>query len=427
MSKIIAFDFASSGIRALAAEVLSNNTVRIFSEENRKAEAICNGVLEHPSGTAYSVPALFKELYNSSGVRNLPSTFSVSLGGKGFRIVKASVEKKLNKSKIITEEIIDKMAEECEKSYIRDGLFVYEVIPVMYEVDGVTHESPEGLKGNYITGNYHLVVGSDKVKYNLDKCMERIGNHEVDCMPLSADAFSFVVSTEDERNQGCAVINLGDTSTTLAIYRDELLQHLLVVPLGGRNITIDIEELGISDEKAEKLKRIKGVAMESMVDKPINIKIPSKHIESEHVVVSSKLLAQIVEARLEEIFYHIFDTLSVNEKEIPGGIILTGGGANLTGIREFVEQKSGISTRYGDHSGWLTEDTSEHFRDARYSQIIGTILLTKLSKEVQMQPEIIEVGKTKKKSGKRRSLREKITQGFFRFFEDDTELQTSAG
>ncbi len=424
MNKIIAFDFASSGIRALAAEVMPDNTVRVLSEESRKAEGIRNGVIGHPSGTAFSVPALIKELQNSAGVRDLPSEFSVSLGGKGFRIVQVSVEKKLSRSKPITDELIDKMADDCTKSYSRDGLFVYDTIPVIYEVDDVELEKPEGMKGSYIIGNYNLVVGSDQVKYQLDKCMERIGNHEVGFMPLSADAFSFVVTSEEERRDGCAVINLGDTSTTIAIYRDELLQHLLVVPLGGRTITNDIEEIGITEEKAEKLKCLKGVAMESMVEKPVNIKIPAKNPDAEPVVVTNKFLALIIEARLDEIFYHIIELLKKQEKEIPRGIILTGGGANMTGIAEYIEERSGIATRYGDHSGWLTDDTPEHFRDSSYSQVIGTILLTKLSREVQVQPEIIDVSETKKKSAKRKSIRHKITQGFFRFFEDDTNLSS---
>lgn len=427
--KIVAFDFASTGIRAIAAEVSpDNNSVRILSEERKRAEGIKNGIIEQPSGTAFNVGALWKELNNSSGFNDVVKSFSTSFGGKSMRIIRMSVEKKLNRSKEITAEQIDAMAEECEKSFLQDGMMVYDTIPVMYEVDGLEMERPEGQKGGYIKGSYYLVVGSSMMKTQLDKCMSRVASCDVEYMPLSADAFSVAVTEEEERESGCAVINMGDSSTTLAIYQGELLQQLLVVPLGGKNITRDIEEIGISEQNAERLKCAKGFARESYVDAPINIKIPAKKADDEPVVVTNLFVSMIIEARLDEIFGPIFKILDESRDELPYGIVLTGGGANLKSIREYVEDSSGIPTRYGDHSGWFTEDTSPEFYRPEYSQLTGTVLLTHEYRQEHHHPVVIaeEVSRTKKKSG-RRSLREVFTQGFIRFFEEDTEIQETDG
>lgn len=419
--KIVAFDFASTGIRAVAAEVMEDNSVRILSEESRKAEGVKHGIIGQPSGTAFSISALWKELQNSAELKDTVKSFSTSFGGRSMSIVRATVEKKLSKHKAITEDQIDAMALECEQSYQKEGMLVYDTIPVMYELDGKVLEKPEGLKGNRIVGTYHLVVGNELMKTQLDKCMERIYNCSIEFMPLAADAFSIAVTDEPERKEGCAVINLGDTSTTLAIYQNEILQQLLVVPLGGRNITHDIEEIGISEAHAEKLKCLKGTAKQEYIDKAVNIKIPSREPDAEPVVVQNTFLAMVIEARLDEMFQPIFEMLQQHAHDLPHGIILTGGGASLNKICEYINENTGIATRYGDHTDWLTPDTPQKYGAFEYSQLIGTILLTQSNRE-DKKPVETETEGSKKKSPKRKSLREFFTQGFIDFFEDDTDL-----
>jgi len=421
-NRLVAFDFAGTGIKAIAAEVMENNAIRIISEEKRKVDEIKYGIIGQPSGTAFNVVALLKELHNSSGMQEPIKKFSVSFGGKSMKIVEAKVQKKLNRSKPITEEMINAMAEECEKSYQIEGMEVYDTIPVMYEVDGIEMEKPEGQKGNSIAGYYHLVVGSALMKTQLHKCMERIYNCRIEYMPMAAEAFSVAVSEEDERKAGCALINMGDTSTTLAIYRDEILQYLLVVPLGGKNITKDIEEIGITEDYAEKLKCRKGTSMQQFVDVPVNIRIPAKNPGDEAVTVTNLFISMIIESRLDEIFYPIFQALQERKKELPYGIIITGGAAKLDKMKEYIEAKTGIDTRYGDHSGWLTEDTPSKYYDPEYAQLIGTILLTHDYRLENQKQIAVEEVKAEKKKKSRRSLSEALGQKIFKFFEDDTEL-----
>ena len=420
--KLVAFDFAGTGIKAIAAEVMDNNAIKIISEEARKVEGIKYGIIGQPSGTAFNVVALLKELHNSSGMQEQIKKFSVAFGGKSMKIVEASVQKKLNKTKPITEEMINAMADECEKSYQVEEMEVYDTIPVMYEVDGVTMEKPEGQKGSIIVGTYHLVVGSALMKTQLYKCMERIYNCRIEHMPLAAEAFSIAISEDEERKAGCALINMGDSSTTLAIYKDEILQYLLVVPLGGRNITKDIEEIGITEEYAEKLKCKKGTSMQQFVDVPVNIRIPAKNPQDEPVTVTNLFISMIIESRLDEIFNPIFQALMEREKELPSGIIITGGAAKLDKMKEYLEAKTGITTRYGDHSGWLTEDTPEKYFNMEYAQLVGTIILTNEYREENQKLIEIEETKPAKKPKNKSSFGDKLGQRIFNFFGEDTDL-----
>lgn len=420
---IIAFDFGSSNIRTVAAEVLSSDKIRILSEETKKADGIRNGIIGHPSGTAFSVTTLMKEVNNSAGLKDSVKHFSFALSGKGMRIVEASVEKRLNKSKPITDQLIDNLAAECEKSFDKPGKLVYDIIPVMYEIDGREYENPEGLKGNYIIGHYHLVVGSEEIRYQYDKLRERMAHNGIEFMPLAAEAFSVAVTTAEERTNGCAVICFGDTSTIMAVYQDEILCDLLVVPFGGRNITADIEELGMTADYAEKLKCRKGVAWQNGLEQIVNIQVPAREPGEAPILVKSDFLAMIIEARLDEMMSPLYEILETYGEQLSSGIILTGGGSELQLLSEYVEDRTGLQTRYGDHRQYLSDDTSPVYGHRRYAQIIGTILLTYANRQINHKPVTHEKGGTKKKSGKSNPLTRAFTQGIFKFFEEDSEIQ----
>jgi len=420
---IIALDFGSSNIRTVAAEVLSTDRIRILSEETKKADGIRNGIIGHPSGTAFSVSTLMKEVNNSAGLRESVRHFSFALSGKGMRIVEASVEKRLNKSKPITDELIDNLAADCERSFVKPGKLVYDIIPVMYEIDGREYENPEGQKGNYIIGHYHLVTGSEEIRYQYDKLRERMAHNGIEYMPLAAEAFSVAVTTAEERMNGCAVICFGDTSTILAVYDKEILTKLLIVPFGGRNITADIEELGMTTDYAEKLKCRKGVALQEGVEEVVNIQVPAKESGAPPILVKNDFLAMIIEARLDELMSPVYELLESYKEQLPAGVILTGGGSELQLMREYIEDRTGLQTRYGDHSHLLSDDTSPAFAHRRYAQIIGTILLTHANRQLNQKPVLPGKSGTKKKPGKSNPIKRAFTQGIFKFFEEDSEIQ----
>ncbi len=422
---LIALEFAATGIRAMAAELLDNKCIRILSDEHRKADGIKNGIIGQASGTAFNVSAVLKELQNSAGLHNPIREMSAAVGGKGMKVVPFSVEQRFRKKTEITSELIDKMAHSCEEDFIQPGIAVYDVIPIRYRVDGREMEKPEGQKANEIVGEYHLVTGSEQIKIQLQKCMERIYHTDIDSMPVAAEAFSKAVTTDEEREEGCAVINFGHSSTTLAIYRNEILQHISVVPLGGYHITHDIEETGISEASAEKLKCLKGVCMKHLIEQPVNIKIAHRDPEKQPVVLTDQFLALIIEARLDEIMEPIFRELKARQRDLPHGIVLTGGGSRLGKLQEYIELRTDIYTRYGDHSIWLSADSDPHYSEPEYSQLVGTLLLasSSIADELEQQRKKEEAGEGKKKQPRRRFFRDSISQGIFRFFEDDSDLQ----
>ena len=418
-NKIIAIDFGSTRISAMAAEVLENGALKIYSEEAKVSDDVRWGIVEKPSGASFKVSELFKLLKNSAKMPDI-SNVSVSFGAKSMKQISVSISRFVGKPNVVTEDLLADMLDECERKAQQPDTTVFDVIPLSYLLDGEKFDEPVGQTAKQISATYNVVFGNSIIKSELERCFDRTGI-VLEYSPLAAEALSTVVLEDQEREVGCALINFGATTTTLAVYHDGVLQNLMVIPLGAKNITKDIQELGISEINAERLKCLKGSALESMVDEPIYIQIAAVEEGNPPVRISTKFLANIIEARLEEILQPVFDIITQLPFDLEAGIAITGGGSKLKNIIEFIAEKTGISARFGNHSEWLSDDSNEKYHDPSYAQLIGTILLTHEYRKEHPVEEFIKELEKKPKLPKKR-FGDKVSEGFFKFFNDDNKL-----
>ena len=420
-NKLIAVDFGSTCISVMAAEVLENGAVKVLSEESKPSDEVKWGIVEKPTGASFKVSELLKLLKNSSKISDI-SPVSVAVGAKSMKIIPATVNRSLGKLYEITDDLLADMLEECEKNIANPNITVFETIPVSYTVDGKKMDDPVGQNAKQITATYNVVVGNSIIKAELERCFDRTGV-VMEYNPLAVQALSTVVLEDQEREVGCALINLGATTTSLAVYHDGVLKNFIVVPLGANNITKDIQELGINEANAEKLKCLKGFALDSLVEEPVFIQVAAVEEGAKPVRISTKFLATIIEARLEEILQPVFDIISNLPFTLEAGIVITGGGAKLNSIIEFITEKIGIYSRIGDHSDWLSEDTDKKYYDPKYALLVGTILLTHDYRiehpEVEKNLEIQE--NTKKLPGK--GLINKLTKRYTDYFGSQSEIK----
>ena len=416
-NNIIAFDLGSSRISAMAAEVQADDTLKILAEESKPSEDIRYGIVEQVSGAAFKINELNKLLQNSAKIPEIKK-ISLSVGGKSMTQVPVSVSRVVENSNTISESLLADMMDESQRKSQKQDTTIFDSIPVSYIVDGERMDEPVGQAGMQITANYQVVMANSSVKDGIDRCLDRTGIID-ERVWIAVEAISAAVLEEEDREEGCALINFGANTTTLAIYEEGVLQKLLVIPLGGKNITRDIQELGISEEHAEKLKCIKGSALEALVENPVNIQIPSIEDPNSQIKISTKFLAMIIEARTEEILEPIFSTMESYPADLKAGIIITGGASKLNNLVEFIDQRTGQPTRYGDHSAWLAEGTDEKYLDPVYSQIIGTIVLTHDWRKENPEVEVLTVKEPKiKKPG----IKTRIATGFIDFFGDDNKM-----
>lgn len=420
-NKLIAIDFGSTHISVMAAEVMENGAVRILSEESKPADDIKWGIVEKPSGASFKVSELLKLLKNSAKMQDI-SLVSVAVGAKSMKSVQISISRFVGVSNVVSELLLSDMLDECKRKVAIPDTTVFDITPSAYLLDGVRMDDPVGYTAGQITGIYNVVLGNKIIKTELERCIDRTGIM-LECSPMMVEAVSTAVLEENEQKVGCALINLGATTTTLAVYHDDILQKLLTVPLGANNITKDIQELGITEMNAERLKCLKGAAMEMLVEEPVYIQIAAAEAAAEPVKISTQFLATIIEARLEEMLAPVFEVIDSLPFKLEAGIVLSGGGAKLNGIVEYITQKTGVYSRIGDHSGWLVPQTHEHFQDPIYAQLVGTILLNnEYRKEHPIEDTVKEPEKKPKLPGKKLGTR--ITEGFFNFFNDDNKMNS---
>jgi cell division protein FtsA len=417
-NNIVYIEMGGSHISAIAGYVEDNHALKILGEQKRLSDDIKSGVIEKISGAAFKINGTIKLLQNSLKLQPI-KVASISVNARSMKNFNFSLENKVNS--IVTDKLLNELKSRCIKNVETDKVHVFQCIPLNYYINGKNVENPLGIHASQIEVEYNLIVGNELVMESIERCFERTGI-AVDYIHLGMEAIATAILDEEEKNDGCAVISFGATTTSLGIYLNGKLQDYLVIPLGGTNITKDIQELGISFENAETLKCKVGHAMEKFVRKPANIEVPAENPSMGKIKVSTQFLSTIIEARLEEMLEPLFQQLNSIPYPLHSGIVITGGGSKLKNIMDFIEEKTGLKVRMGSHEDWLSEDTDEHFFEPEYAEAVGSLLLT--NELINQEKEIKAAIESKIPSKFLSKIKDKINNGMESLFKYD-DLETN--
>ncbi len=389
---LIAIDLGSTHLTAVAASMTPQGALHLLAVEESKVRVVNRGVILNTSSASYEMNKMLKLLKNRlRSTQEITSAF-VTIGGRGMKIVELDISHQFQATKRVTPQLIGEMNQECrmQVELQNEGVCVLDVLPNYYvlsgrgRVDNIMDERVSHLKANY-----SVVVGLPTLKSGIEGCFDRSGVM-IEQYALKMDAEAVALLSEQEREGGVAVIDLGGGTTMLSVYVNGALVDLHVVPLGAENITRDIQYASISDAYAEKLKTKMGYAMVSQVPKIQKINVPNVDPEKGMVSVKNTDLAGIIEARLNEMLRPIFERLKECEYDLPHGIVLTGGGALLKGVAEYVEQATGLSTSIGSHKEWLAEGTEQEYEAPNYSQVVGMLAIGAQYRKENVKPEKVK-------------------------------------
>ena len=371
---IVYVDFGGSHISAIAGVVQDNHALKILGEQSRPSDDVKNGIVKKITGAAFKVNETTKLLQNSLKWKDRISVVSLSINAKTMRHHTISIEKQI--PNIVTDKLLKDMEAESLEEVKTSDIMVFSSIPLAYYIDEKRMDSPLGQKGKMLRVDYNLIIGNNQVKEALERTFERTGI-AVNYIHLGIEAIATAVLDKKDKEVGCALINLGATTTTLGVYCEGKLQEFFVMPFGGLNITKDIQELGISFKNAEILKCKIGTAMQEPIDEPLNIRIPKENSDdNDSIVISTSFLATIIEARLDEILSPLIEKIDMIPYPLNSGIIITGGASKLKNLSEFIQEKTGFQVRMGSHAEWLSDDTDPKFYEPEYAQAVGSILMT---------------------------------------------------
>jgi cell division protein FtsA len=248
------------------------------------------------------------------------------------------------------------------------------VLPQEYIIDeqaGI--KEPLGMSGVRLTAKVHIITASSSAIQNIIKCANK-GGLQVDQIVLQPLASALAVLSEDEKELGAALVDIGGGNVHLAIFSDGSIVHTHVIPIGGNHLTNDIAVgLRTPAEEAEKIKIKYGCAMTQLVSRDENIEVPSVGGRQPRVL-SRQILAQIVEPRVEEIFQLVHKEIQTSGYEdlLASGVVITGGTTLMEGMPEMAEEVLGMPVRRGYPQG--VGGLTDVIKSPAYSTAVGLVL-----------------------------------------------------
>lgn len=334
---IVAIELGSTKIVGVAGRKELDGSFSIIAVAKEDASAcIRKGVVYNIDKTVTCIKNIVGKLENT--LKHKIARVYVGVGGQSLRSIKNVVGKDLPTNTIVSVDMIDELRDTNRNMPYPDMEILNAAIQE-YKVDNQLQIDPVGIPCQHLDGNFLNIVWRKSFYSNLNKCFE-LANLKIAELRISLLTLANNVLTEAEKRAGCVLVDLGADTTSVAVYHKNILRHLAVIPLGGNNITKDIASEQIDEEVAERMKLKYGNAWSTE-----NTNGTSESISIDNDRSIDKLrFNQIVEARTEEIVLNVMHQIPYeNSNNLLGGIILTGGGANLKNIEAVFRNQPGIS------------------------------------------------------------------------------------
>ncbi len=298
----------------------------------------------------------------------------------------------------VNQKDVDQLIDNMHRLVMNPGEEVIHVIPQEYIIDNESGiKNPIGHAGIRLEGNFHIITGQVSAVKNIFKCVNRAGLEIVD-LHLEPLASADAVLSDEEKEAGVVLVDIGGGTTDVAVFYDGIIRHTAVIPFGGNIVTEDIKEgCSIIRSQAEQLKVRFGsaLAQENQENEIISIPGLSGRPPKE---VSVKLLAQIIQARMEEILEFVLYEIKSSgyERKLSAGIVVTGGGSMLKHLQQLVMLTSGMDCRVGTPNKHLTSADNE-LKNPLYATGVGLVMkgIEKYERESKRglnfnKPEVVE-------------------------------------
>lgn len=371
---VVGLDIGTTKIVAMVGRRNEFGKIEILGYGKADSIGVMRGIVANIEQTVQSIQDAIKEAEAKSGV----DIKFVNVGIAGQHI-KSLQHRGIRTRNSLEDEIaqpdIDALIEDMYKLVMLPGEEIIHVLPQEYIVDSEQGiKNPIGMSGIRLEANFHIITGQVTAAKNIYKCVHKAGL-EVTELILEPLASADAVLTEEEKEAGVVLVDIGGGTTDVAIFQDGIIRHTAVIPFGGNVITEDIREgCTIIKNQAEALKMKFGSALASENQENEVVVIPGLR-GREPKEISVKNLANIIQARMEEIIEHVAYEIKSSgyEKKLIAGIVLTGGGAMLKHTSQLVEYMTGMDTRIGYPNEHLQKG-SEDVTSPIYATSVGLVI-----------------------------------------------------
>ena len=374
----VGLDIGTTKIVAIIGRENEYGKIEVLGTGRSKSLGVHRGVVNNITQTISSIQQAVEQAELNSGLKI--GSVVVGIAGQHIRSLHHSdYITRPNSEEVIDNEDLDKLCNQVYKLVMLPGEEIIHVLPQEYKVDGQSEiKEPVGMYGGRLEANFHVVVGQVSSIKNIGRCIKSAGLDlgNITLEPLaSADA----VLSQEEKEAGVALIDIGGGTTDLAIFKDGIIRHTSVIPFGGNVITEDIKEgCSIIEKQAELLKIKFGSAWPGENKDNEIVSIPGLR-GREPKEITLKNLSKIIHARVVEIVEQVYVEIKnygheEQKKKLIAGIVLTGGGSQLKHLKQLVEYITGMDTRIGYPNEHLAGDSDEEVASPLYATAVGLLM-----------------------------------------------------
>jgi cell division protein FtsA len=379
---LIGLDIGTSKVVAIVGELSPENTLEVIGIGSHPSRGLKRGVVVNIESTVQSIQRAIEEAELMSGCEI--NTVYAGIAGSHVRSLNSHGIVAI-RDKEVSSGDIDRVIDAARAVAIPADQKVLHVLPQEFLIDSQEGiREPIGMSGVRLEAKVHLVTGAVSAAQNIVKCVQRCGL-DVEDVVLEQLASSFSVLTEDEKELGICLVDMGGGTTDLAVFRGGAIQHTAVIPIAGDQVTNDIAiSLRTPTQHAEEIKIKYACALSQLANLDETIEVPSVGDRPPRRL-ARQTLAEVVEARYEELFSLVRDELrrSGFEELIAAGLVLTGGSAKMEGAVELAEEIFHVPVRLGVPQ--YVEGLVDVVRNPIHATGVGLLIYGK--EAVQAEPE----------------------------------------
>ncbi|MCO5724773.1 cell division protein FtsA [Robiginitalea marina] len=374
----VGLDIGTTKIVAIIGKENEYGKIEVLGIGRSRSLGVHRGVVNNITQTIQSIQQAVEQAEANSGLKI--GSVTVGIAGQHIRSLQHSdYITRPNSEEVIGEEDLETLCNQVYKLVMLPGEEIIHVLPQEYRVDGQAEvKQPIGMYGGRLEANFHVVVGQVSSIKNIGRCIKSAGLN-LDNITLEPLASANAVLSQEEKEAGVALIDIGGGTTDLAIFKDGIIRHTAVIPFGGNVITEDIKEgCSIIEKQAELLKIKFGSAWPGENKDNEIVSIPGLR-GREPKEITLKNLSKIIHARVVEIIEQVYLEIKnygheEQKKKLIGGIVLTGGGSQLKHLKQLVEYITGMDTRIGYPNEHMAGDSDAEIASPTYATAVGLLM-----------------------------------------------------
>ncbi|MEQ8417709.1 MAG: cell division protein FtsA [Imperialibacter sp.] len=372
---IVGLDIGTTKICAIVGRKNEYGKLEVMGMGKAVSDGVIRGIVTNIDKTVSAIEKAVAEAEEQSGIDI--RVVNVGIAGQHIRssIHHGSITRQSNDDEITVEDV-NRLTNDMYKIVIPPGSEIIHVMPQDYIVDyeeGI--KDPVGMSGVKLEADFHVITAQTNAINNINKCVRRAGL-EIENLILEPLASSLAVLSEEEKEAGVCLVDIGGGTTDIAIFYDNIIRHTAVIPFGGNILTTDIKQgCMVMEHQAELLKTKFGKAIAEEANPNEIISIPGLRNRAPKEI-SVKNLAHVIEARMEEIIEMVHTEIITSgfQHKLAGGIVVTGGGSQLACVQQLFEYMSGMDSRIGYPNEHLGKGKLETVKSPMYATTVGLVL-----------------------------------------------------